>query len=220
LYTDHKTAEGLQLSNIVSRVQDFKSGMFTRAMRDNNPARHAAIAIIERCFRQQAINYSGSADISISEHNCSWYSSLLERQTSSGMRLYRTSGSSFNFASHQPIRELCDPEHIDRCDTLLAQLDITIVRDLTAETRGQPFRRWFTDHPVVAMLSHFPLIPNDEPNVLQIGKLYLCNLDDTRTIQEFCGWEAATDIIFSRMDGWVNTSFLELKLARKSCCIC
>ena len=71
LYTDHKTAGGLQLSNIVSRVQDFKSGMFTRAMRDSNPARHAAVAIIERCFRQQAINYSGSADITISEHNCS-----------------------------------------------------------------------------------------------------------------------------------------------------
>jgi ribonuclease HI len=189
LYTNHKTAAGLKLSNIVSRVQDFKSGMFTRAMRMGNPARQAATAIIERCFRQQAINYSGRADISISEHNCSWYSSLLERQTSCGTRLYRNSISSSKYASHQPIRELCDPKHLDRCDTLLAQLDITTVRDLTAETRGQPFRRWFVDHPVTSLLTSFPNIPNNEPNILQIGKLYL---SASREIHEFCGWEGDT----------------------------
>jgi ribonuclease HI len=42
------------------------------------------------------------------------------------------------------------------------------------------------------MLDRFPLIPNDEPNILQIGKLYLSNFDNTKTIQEFCGWEATT----------------------------
>jgi hypothetical protein len=72
---------------------------------------------------------------------------------------------------------------------LLAQLDITIVRDLTAETRDQPFRRWFTDHPIIPMLHSFPLIPNNEPNILQIGKLYLSG---TNEIHEFCGWERDT----------------------------
>jgi hypothetical protein len=193
LYTDHKTSAGLQLSNIVSRIQDFKSGMFMRAIRDGNPARQAATAIIERCFRQQAINYSGKTDICISDFNCSWYSSLLERQTNLGTRLYRNSSSPSSYASHQPIRELCNPLYTDLCDALLAQLDITIVRDLTAETRGQPFRRWFVDHPVVPFLRTFPPIPNGEPNILQIGKLYLSS---SQEIHEFCGWEH--DILYFR----------------------
>jgi ribonuclease HI len=168
--------------------------MFTRAMQSGNPAQHAAVAIIERCFRQQAINASGSADISISEHNCSWYSSVLEWQTAGlSTRLYRNSNSDIQYASHQPIRELCAPQYIDLCDSLLAKLDITIVRDLTAETKNQPFRRWFTDHPIVPMLSSFPCIPNNEPNVLQIGKLYLSK---SKEIHEFCGWEK--DVLYFR----------------------
>jgi hypothetical protein len=75
---------------------------------------------------------------------------------------------------------------LDLCDNLLAKLDITIVRDLTAETKDQPNRRWFTDHPIVSMLKSFPLIPNNEPNILQIGKLYLSKSNE---IHEFCGWE-------------------------------
>ena len=189
LYCNHKTAAGLQLPSIVSRVQEFKIGMFSRAMQTGNPANNAAVAIIERCFRQQAINASGSADIAISEYNCSWYSSVLEWQSRNGTRLYRNASNEVKYASHQPIRELCDPQYLDLCDQQLARFDITIVRDLTAATKNQPFRQWFTTHPVVPMLNSFPLIPNDEPNILQIGKLYLSK---SREIHEFCGWERET----------------------------
>ena len=39
------------------------------------------------------------------------------------------------------------------------------------------------------MLSSFPSIPNSEPNILQIGKLYLSRSSE---IHEFCGWEGDT----------------------------
>jgi len=168
-------------------------------MQNGNPAKHAATAIIERCFRQQAINAAGSAAISASDYNCSWYSSVLEWQTDGlGTRLHRNSNITNQYASHQPIRELCDPQYLDLCDKLLAKLDITIVRDLTAETKDQPNRRWFTDHPVVSMLRSYPLIPNNEPNILQIGKLYLSK---SQEIHEFCGWERET--LYFR--GWKTT---------------
>ena len=92
-----------------------------------------------------------------------------------------------------PYSDLCNPQYLDICDKLLAQFDITIVRDLTAATKDRPHRCWFTDHPVVPLFNSFPLIPNNEPNILQIGKLYLSK---SKEIHEFCGWER--DMLFFR----------------------
>ena len=60
---------GLGIPDIITRVQDFKSGILHRALRTANPARQSMIAIIERCYRQQAISNSNKTSISISTHN-------------------------------------------------------------------------------------------------------------------------------------------------------
>ncbi len=47
----------------------------------------------------------------------------------------------FNMHHISPFESCVAPKYIDLYDALLAKLDITIVRDLTAETKNQLFRR-------------------------------------------------------------------------------
>jgi len=67
---------------------------------------------------------------------------------------------------------------------IIKAYDINFLQDITAQSTGL-FRERLTDHPVnVCLTASIPSILNSEPNILQIGKMYL-NADGQ--VEEYSG---------------------------------
>ena len=104
----------------------------------------------------------------------SWYKSVLQWQEQSGVTLVKNvEHTNSGLVSLDSIMKYCRPENRDQCQAIINAYDINVLQDITAQSRGQ-YRERLVDHPVnTCLTASIPAILNSEPNILQMGKMYL-----------------------------------------------
>ena len=90
---------------------------------------------------------------------------------------------------------MCPLQRRDWCIDLLARHEATDVLDLTVPSTGS-YRQWLSEHPIVPLLTRFPLVPSQPSIPLKVGRFYLT--DSEFSISEFRGVENSTQQLFYR----------------------
>jgi hypothetical protein len=84
----------------------------------------------------------------------------------------------------QNILQYCRPNNREQCLAIIKSYDINVLQDITAQSNGL-FRERLIDHPVNEhLIASIPSIPNSEPNLLQVGKMYL---NSAGLVEEYSG---------------------------------